>query len=137
MNEIGELKEKAREHFTNLGLTYEVLTPYTIDLLINYIQGEILALREENPDCFLRRMKPYKYTAKQIKTNKFDCVELLVDGTYFHNREAVTFNSDGFIGFAGWASGYVNLPFINGFVKWCDKLANRVGEVNGCKKTIR
>ena len=116
--------DEARQYFKDKGLTYDVLKPYTIDLLINIIQNEIMAMRKQDKDCILLRIKPHKYTAKQLKTNNYENLGLLVDGTYFSSREAVTFNSDGFIGFCGWASGYNNKPFIDGFIKWCDDLTN-------------
>lgn len=48
--------------------------------------------------------------------------EIRVDGPYFLNREAITFNPDGFIGFAGWASSDNVYPFIKAFEKWCDQI---------------
>ena len=45
-------------------------------------------------------------------------VEITVDGSYFKNREAITFNSDGFVGFAGWACDTNAEPFVNAFIDW-------------------
>ena len=38
---------------------------------------------------------------------------------YFSDREAVTFNPDGFIGFAGWASAENVAPILDAFHEWC------------------
>ena len=45
-------------------------------------------------------------------------VEITVDGSYFKNREGITFNSDGFVGFAGWACDTNAEPFANAFIDW-------------------
>ena len=116
-------KDEARQYFEDKGLNYDVLTPQTIDLLIAMIQVEIIKLKEEITDCFLLRMRQHKYSAKQRKTGDYSGIELLVDGTYFSKREAITFNADGFIGFSGWGSGYANRPFIDGFIRWCDEVS--------------
>ena len=104
------------------GLTYASLNRYSIDLLVHIMQGEIMKLRIEIPDCALLAIDPPKYTAKQLRTGKIKEIEITVSGTYFSKREAVTFNENGWIGFCGWASGYNNEPFVNGFAKWCHAL---------------
>lgn len=114
--------DDARQYFKDKGLTYDVLSTYTIDLLASIIQNEIMSMRKDQDDCILLRINDCKYSKKQLKANKFDNAYLTVKGTYFDNREAISFNTDGFIGFAGWAGTKNTQPFINGFVKWCDKL---------------
>ncbi|MCB2253440.1 hypothetical protein KTQ74_16155 [Pseudomonas chlororaphis] len=42
---------------------------------------------------------------------------------YFDNREAVTFNGDGFIGFAGWADKENIQPVLAGFTDWVKEFA--------------
>jgi hypothetical protein len=39
---------------------------------------------------------------------------------YFDSREVVTFNADGFIGFAGWADDTNVQPILKGFLAWLD-----------------
>ena len=41
-----------------------------------------------------------------------------VDGGYFEDREAISFNPDGFIGFAGWADSSNIRPFLRAFARW-------------------
>lgn len=43
---------------------------------------------------------------------------LRIDGDYFSGREAVSFNCDGFVGFAGWADRNNVQPILQGFVRW-------------------
>lgn len=45
---------------------------------------------------------------------------------YFDDREAVTFNSDEFVGFAGWADDRNVQPILSGFCSWVDEMAHRV-----------
>lgn len=47
-------------------------------------------------------------------------VELRCSAYYFNRREAVTFYSDGFVGFAGWADGVNSVPVLQGFMEWLD-----------------
>ena len=47
-------------------------------------------------------------------------VELRVKGPYWDWREAVTFSTSGFIGFCGWASGFNERPFLDGFREWVE-----------------
>lgn len=55
---------------------------------------------------------------------------LRVDGPYFTNREAISFNGDGdmFIGFAGWASDKNVRPFLSAFIEWVDWFVGQYGE---------
>lgn len=41
-----------------------------------------------------------------------------VDGPYFKDREAISFNKDGFVGFAGWADSTNVRPFLKAFGRW-------------------
>jgi hypothetical protein len=49
--------------------------------------------------------------------------EIRYKGSYFDNREAVSFNKDGFIGFAGWADDRNVQPVSEGFAKWVKEVA--------------
>lgn len=49
--------------------------------------------------------------------------ELRCESYYFDDREAVTFNRDGFVGFAGWADRYNVQPILRGFVLWAESRA--------------
>ncbi len=56
-------------------------------------------------------------------------VELRCQSYYFDDREAVTFNGDGFVGFAGWADRYNVQPILRGFVLWAEARAVGAQEV--------
>lgn len=42
----------------------------------------------------------------------------------YTQREIISFNEDGFIGFAGWADQGNTNPILRAFLKWCDYLAD-------------
>lgn len=44
-----------------------------------------------------------------------------VDGPYFEDREAISLNPDGFVGFAGWADSRNERPFLVAFARWLDE----------------
>ena len=111
----------ARQYFQDKGLTYKVLSEYNIDLLKLLIQEEIMKARKEDMGCILVRVNEKTRGKKQ--GGLVEWLELTVKGTYFDSREAVTFNRDGFIGFAGWAPNTNVKPFIDAFVRWCDEVA--------------
>ena len=48
---------------------------------------------------------------------------LYLNSHYFTQREAISFNTDGFIGFAGWADQGNTNPLLRAFLKWCDMIA--------------
>lgn len=49
---------------------------------------------------------------------------LYVNSHYFTQRECISFNRDGFIGFAGWADQGNTNPILRAFLKWCDMVAD-------------
>lgn len=44
--------------------------------------------------------------------------ELRCRSNYFDNRQAVTFEKEGFVGFAGWADEFNVQPILSAFCKW-------------------
>lgn len=111
--------DEARQYFKDKGLTYSILNSKTIILLKKLVQKEIDKMKSEVNDCCLVSMNRLRPVNSQLKNG---WVELTVKGGHFDNREAITFNRDGFIGFAGWASTRNTQPFIDGFIKWCDEM---------------
>lgn len=58
---------------------------------------------------------------------------LRVSGFYFQGREAVSFNPDGYVGFAGWADDTSVQPFLRAFIRW---LVDWMGceRLRGCER---
>ena len=112
-----ESSDLCREYFKEIGLNLEKQFPKSYyEKLSELIQEEI---------DFLLADETYQMVKRLCMNNKIiynkDCVELLTDGSYFDKREAITFDLyNKFIGFCGWASGCNRIPYIKGFIKWCD-----------------
>lgn len=121
-------RELARDYFKKCNLTYDNITMNDLYKLIQILNIKIA----EAGSCMLMINEPKlrgRYTnVKLNKSGKLVFAELRVKGTYFDDREAITFNDDGYIGFCGWADGYNLTPFVMGFKEWCDYLKNKVGE---------
>ncbi len=121
-------RELAREYFKKCNLTYDDIDMNAIYRLIKILNFKIF----ETNSCMLMINEPKlrgRYTnVKLNKNGKLIFAEIRVKGTYFDDREAITFNEDGFIGICGWADGYNLTPFVLGFKDWCDWLKNKVGD---------
>lgn len=117
-------REQARKYFKKCNLTYE-----DIDMNDIYKLIQILNIKIGQVDsCMLMINEPKlkgRYKNVFFKNGKIDVVAIKVKGTYFDEREAITFNSDGWIGFCGWADDYNTAPFVEGFIEWCDYLKNK------------
>lgn len=101
MNKEIITRDFARAAFTDAGLTYDILTPDTLrDLRLRIDQK-------------MRSSGLIKNTLRMRRTKQLRCKSF-----YFHDREAVTFNEDGFIGFAGWADDNNIQPILEGFIDW-------------------
>ena len=106
-----------RDYFKKSGLQSDIF--YSTNeyyKLSEFIQKEIQVLLSDKSYSMIKNLKMHP----KIKFSK-DCVRLLTSGYYFKKREAITFNLDTeLISFCGWASGCNRIPFVKGFIKWCD-----------------
>ena len=127
-------RDDAREYFFSQGMRY---TSDPADMVAYPIHwGDVMRLWQMCEDHIGEaelemRMRP-KPKVKCIKGRDQVCEAYLrVDGPYFTNREAISFNGDGdhFIGFAGWASDKNVKPFLSAFVEWVDWFVGKYGEV--------
>ena len=96
-------------------------------------EGDILTLvmllnkhiKRANADC--ETSMGTMYLSRRIdlkrKTNGtlISCF-LYVNSHYFERRECISFNADGWIGFAGWADQGNTNPILRAFLEWCDLL---------------
>lgn len=65
----------------------------------------------------LRRSGIYKGTARLVRAKK-DLKFIAMKTEQWDSREAVSFNSDGFIGIAGWADNKNVKPIIDALIEW-------------------
>lgn len=87
------------------------------DKLSQLIADEINILLADKSYQMIERLR----MTPKIKQDKTG-VYLYTDGAYFTKRDAVSFIFGGKIKFCSWASGCNRIPYIKGFIKWCDWL---------------
>lgn len=85
-------------------------------LAIEYAQHERNGMHMEMHPCYRKKYQPKINLSDERQGIK--SAFLYVSGYYFSGREAISFNEDGFIGFAGWANGTNIKPFLRAFYKW-------------------
>ena len=114
---------EARAYFAGRGLTYADVTEGDILALVMLLNKHI---KKANADCetsmgsmYLSRRIDLKRKANGTLISCF----LYVNGHYFERRECISFNADGWIGFAGWADQGNTNPILRAFIEWCDALA--------------
>lgn len=113
--------QKLRDIFNEF-FSYKDITLENINELNRLISTECT---HSKSDISLTLRKPLKKHTKILKSKGLVYSFIRVDGDYFKDREAISFNEDGFIGFAGWASEENLTPFIRAFYNWLVYL-NRV-----------
>ena len=116
--------DEAREYFKSKGLSYEKIHDYDL-LILRYLLVKEIEKSNKTGETSVNTMR---MSSKQSMTlNPDDTIQtafLFMSSHYFENRECISFNRDGFIGFAGWADqGNLN-PIKRAFLKWCDFLTD-------------
>ncbi|MTN44742.1 hypothetical protein GMB51_11870 [Turicibacter sanguinis] len=114
------MREEAREYFEALGLTYSDINEGDILILSMIINKE---LKHARSDMSVEMRLSQKINSKYRTNGELISCFLFVNSHYFKQRECISFNSDGFIGFCGWADLRNTKPIINAFKKWCDYLS--------------
>lgn len=113
---------EAREYFKEKKLSYEKITKEDVIKLKEFIKKELkISIKANECDEHLRMSEKIRFYTSNLKMR--DCY-LYLNSSYFTQRECVSFNKDGFIGFAGWACTDNTLPVLRGFINWCDWMAN-------------
>ena len=125
LDEFGAVcsNEEARQYFKDKGLTYADITEGDILTLTMLLNKEIKK-SNRNGETSTDSMNLSKKVVMKKKSNGsiISCY-LYMNSHYFTQREAISFNADGFIGFAGWADQGNTNPLLRAFLSWCDYLA--------------
>ena len=114
--------EDCRQLFINKGLTYKDINKSKIVKLKELIEIELLEFGKTHTEITMKLMKRGS-KGKGCKFNDDGTLNkyfLMVNGSYFSDREAISFNQDGFIGFAGWADSTNVQPMLIAFNKWIE-----------------
>ena len=128
--------EQAREYFKPL--TYDVLTNKSFNNLVAILEEHLgrwnrKVLEDRNQSVHDNRYymtihyhKPFsKYPGTRFIDKKYKEAFIIVKCDNYSYREGISFNKDGFIGFAGWSDSDNVKPFIDAFVEWVDGLKRR------------
>lgn len=118
--------KEARSYFEELGLSYDKVFEADIWNLLAFVSGE-LANVDKSSDT-LEMSIVIDSVKIDASCGGLNSAFFEVSGPYFERREGISFNRDGFIGFAGWASTKNLQPFVRGFMHWCKATAEEVAE---------
>lgn len=128
--------DQARQHFKDLGLSYADINEGDILVLAMLIQKELKASAQTGETGYLMHL--FSRPRMKFKPDgSMDTCFLTVKapGQWCGSaREAISFNADGFIGFAGWADTGNTNPFLRAFWAWCDALAE--GKAKGAENNV-
>ena len=124
------MHEAARDAFASKGLTYRDITTGDILALIMMLNVALKAHNKAVTSEIALRLSE-KVDIKQNRDGTIRECYLYANGSYFTRREAISFNSDGFIGFCGWADPCNTRPFAETFVAWLDTLNPTATEMEG------
>ena len=115
--------DEARAYFKDKGLTYKDIKDGDIAALAILLGQEYKKSNTIGETSVNTEYLSKKIDIKHSSNGSILSCFLYVNSHYFTQRECISFNRDGFIGFAGWADqGNVN-PILRAFLKWCDMLA--------------
>lgn len=118
--------DEARAYFADMGLTYADVSKEDIRMLYSMLDVELRKVRYlrplsgDEPQLEWNASTVRYYPAVHGMGSAF--ITLRWDGS---QREAISFNANGFIGFCGWASSVNTLPVVEAFKDWCDLMAMR------------
>ena len=115
-------QDLAREYFKAKGLTYDDITEGDICALLMILNKNIKQACR-NREMSVGSMRMSQKIKSKYKTNGrlIECY-LFINSHYFTQRECISFNKDGFIGFCGWADDANTEPIVKSFIKWVNEL---------------
>lgn len=114
---------EARQYFRDKGLTYDDITEGDILSLLMLLNREIKKSNKDGETSVNTMHMSSKIGMKKRTNGTIIKCFLHINSHYFTQREAISFNEDGFIGFAGWADQGNTNPLLRAFLRWCDDLA--------------
>jgi len=115
--------DEARQYFIDKGLTYEDITEGDILALVLLLNKHIKAAVKAGETSVNSIHLSKKINIKRKPNGSIIYCYLYVNSHYFTQRECISFNPEGFIGFAGWADQGNTNPILRAFLEWCDNVA--------------
>lgn len=111
-------RNEARLAFAESGLTYDTLSRGNLEYLRQLIDSEMKIAKLIDGTLRMRKICRLRPILGRTEA------QLRCKAHYFDSREAVTFNPNGFIGFAGWADDENVQPVLAGFIAWVGTLSS-------------
>ena len=113
---------EAREFFKNRGLSYDSIHEGDILILCMMLQKELKKSNKAGETSVTMTLSKRVDMKKKSNGSITECY-IYMNAHYFTRRECISFNRDGFIGFAGWADQGNTNPLLRAFLEWCNYLA--------------
>lgn len=123
--------DQARNYFKDKGLTYDNINDGDILVLVMMCQQELKKSCKAGETSTSTMRLSEKIDMKRKTNGSIVSCFLYMNSHYFTRREAISFNQNGFIGFAGWADQGNTNPLLRAFLRWCDYLTedNKFGNI--------
>lgn len=112
---------EAREFFKNRGLSYDSIHEGDILILCMMLQKELKKSNKAGETSVTMTLSKRVDMKKKSNGSITECY-IYMNAHYFTRRECISFNRDGFIGFAGWADQGNTNPLLRAFLEWCNYL---------------
>ena len=122
--------DDCRKRFSEFGLTYDDITEGDILTLVMLLNREIKKSNKSGETSVNTTYLSSKKVIKKKQNGTITEAYLYMNSHYYTQRECISFNKDGFIGFAGWADTGNSNPIRRAFLEWCDILKNQKEEIN-------
>ena len=113
---------EARGYFSNCGLTYRGINDGDILSLVLMLNQELKKANKNRETSTGSMRLSEKIRIKKRPDGSIITCFLYMNSHYFTRRECISFNADGFIGFAGWADQGNTNPILRAFLRWCDSI---------------
>lgn len=113
-------RDRARKAFARARITYAEIDEAALLDLRDRLDAALRASGLIDGTYRMRRVRPV-----WEGTVAHPWAALRCRSRYFASREAVTFNPEGFVGFAGWADDDNVVPVLKGFLEWVDAMVAR------------
>ncbi len=107
-------RDEARKRWAASGLSYGVLTEASVARLRKIIDAEMRASGAIRGTLRAGRARVWESLGDTV-------ADIRCKAFYFTDRQAVTFERGGFVGFAGWADDSNVQPILRAFVAWVDE----------------
>lgn len=114
--------QEARDYFKEKGLTYNDITEGDILTLVLLLNREIKKAVKDHEMSTQSMHLSRRLDIKKRSNGAITECYLYINSHYFTQRECISFNRNGFIGFCGWADQGNTNPILRAFLEWCDCL---------------